>query len=311
MSVRDDIVAVAREQIGCPYDTRPSFPWDGPASDYGSFNCSGLARAVYEECGLIIPGFQNAAKGNSQSQWVMDNGNWCWDVDELRRGDLVFWSHSGEWDSTYHVGIYTGNGMCVSANGEAMGVAEHSVWYDSGFVGGGWPLDFEPDEKREEPKVTPKQPTSKPKNDLGLKYRAHSQGAGWLPAVHDGQTAGTEGFGARMEAMKITPPDGMVLDAYCHVQGIGNLYFDGVRRGKSSGTGSSSTDPIIGTVGQARRMEAIMLRVTKWPTALKDKRLMYQGHVQDAGWTKPCTEGQWCGTRGEGRRIEAVRIWIE
>lgn len=159
--------------------------------------------------------------------------------------------------------------------------------------------------------VAPKQKTTNPKNDLGIKYRAHSAKVGWLPSVRDGQDAGTEGYAASIEALKITPPEGMVLDAYAHVQGIGNLYFDGIRKGASSGTGSSATDPIIGTTGQARRMEALRLVVTKWPDSLKGKRLRYQGHVEGIGWMDPVSEGQWCGTRGQRKRLECVRIWFE
>jgi hypothetical protein len=141
MSLRDEIVRVAREQIGKPYDTRDSYPWEGPASDYDSFNCSGLTRAVFDECGVTIPGFQRASIGDSQSQWVMDAGNWHWTpADGLQPGDLVFWQDGETWEDTYHVGIYTGDEMCVSANGPRMGVAEHNVYIDQGFIGGGWPL---------------------------------------------------------------------------------------------------------------------------------------------------------------------------
>lgn len=143
MSLRDEIVRVAREQIGKPYDTCDSYPWEGPASDYDSFNCSGLTRAVFDECGVTIPGFQRASIGDSQSRWVMDAGNWHWTpADGLQPGDLVFWQDGDTWEDTYHVGIYTGDEMCVSANGPRMGVCEHNVYIDQGFIGGGWPLDY-------------------------------------------------------------------------------------------------------------------------------------------------------------------------
>ena len=158
MSLRDDIVRVAREQIGKPYDTRDSYPWEGPASDYDSFNCSGLVRAVYDECGVTIPGFQRASIGDSQSRWVMDAGHWHWDTDGLQPGDLVFWQDGEDWTDTYHVGIYTGDGDCVSANGSSMGVCEHSVWIDSNFIGGGWPLDYtdgwdEPEQQEQDQEI--------------------------------------------------------------------------------------------------------------------------------------------------------------
>ena len=72
----------------------------------------------------------------------MNAGNWHWDTDGLQPGDLVFWQDGDDWTDTYHVGIYVGDDMCVSANGESMGVCEHSVWIDSNFIGGGWPLEY-------------------------------------------------------------------------------------------------------------------------------------------------------------------------
>jgi hypothetical protein len=35
------------------------------------------------------------------------------------------------------------------------------------------------------------------------------------------------------------------------------------------------------------------------------------GHIQDVGWTDPVWEGEVCGTVGEAKRLEAVRIWLE
>lgn len=149
----------------------------------------------------------------------------------------------------------------------------------------------------------PKQPTTKVKNVTGVQYQAHCAKVGWLPVVQDGQTAGTEGASIQMEALKITPPAGVVLDVYAHVQGIGNLYFESVRKGSKS--------PVIGTVKQGRRMEALRINVMKVPASLKGKTLKYQVHQQGKGWTSPVTAGRWAGTQGQGKRIEAVRIWFE
>lgn len=71
----------------------------------------------------------------------------------------------------------------------------------------------------------------------------------------------------------------------------------------------AEVDKLLG--GYVEQGEVNRLVVTKWPASLKGKRLMYQGHEQGKGWTKPCAEGQWCGTRGKSKRLEAVRIWIE
>ena len=148
----------------------------------------------------------------------------------------------------------------------------------------------------------PSQPKSKTKNAVGIEYQAHCAKVGWLSAVRDGQIAGTVGASLPLQAIKITPPVGMVLDAYIHVQGVGNLYYDSVRKGRKV---------VIGTVGQGRRAEALMLKVAKMPAALKNKTLTYQVNQQGTGWTEPVKAGQWAGVRGQGKRIEAVRIWIQ
>lgn len=149
---------------------------------------------------------------------------------------------------------------------------------------------------------------SKAVNDEGIKYRVHGQTYGWLPSVHDGQIAGTVGKSKRIEAIKITPPEGVELEVDVHLQGIGWKTYKGIKKGKSSGTGSSDTDPIMGTIGQSRRLEAIRIRCTKNPTG---KKLCYQGHCQGIGWQTPVREGVTCGTVGQSRRLEAVRIWFD
>ena len=154
-----------------------------------------------------------------------------------------------------------------------------------------------------------KQEPGKATNDLGLHYRAHVETIGWCAAVHDGQTAGTTGYGKRLEAIKITPPTGVELEVLLHIQGIGDKVYRGVRKGESSGTGSSPTDPIMGTVGKSKRIEGLSIEVTRCSNAkLNGKHLEYRAHVQGTGWTKWCKAGTYCGTRGKSKRIEAVQM---
>ena len=136
MGVRERIVACAREHIGDPYNTDASYPRTGPACDYDSFNCSGLTRAVYDECGLTIPSWQGHQHGDgSQSDWVRWADNWTDDPSELRAGDLVFFGTSPY--NTTHVGISLGGWDMIDSvpNG---GVQERTLY--GSFVGGGWPL---------------------------------------------------------------------------------------------------------------------------------------------------------------------------
>lgn len=144
-----------------------------------------------------------------------------------------------------------------------------------------------------------------PVNNAGLNYRAHVADYGWLDAVHDGQTAGTTGKGKQLEAVKVTPPVGLELNAKIHVQDKGWIEFDGIKKGESSGEKSSQNDPIIGTVGESLRAEAIEFDVTKNTTG---KTLMYQVHVEDYGWTGWVKAGFTAGTVGIKKQIEAIQM---
>jgi len=165
------------------------------------------------------------------------------------------------------------------------------------------------DYKHEKKDPTPVQNGSDPIGNDGFCYRAHVQDAGWLPTVRDGQIAGTTGFGARLEALKFRPtPEMGELDVDIHMQGIGWKEFHGIKAGDASGESASDIDPICGTIGESRRIEAIKLTLRGNTTG---KKLRYMGHVQDVGWTDPVWEGEVCGTVGEAKRLEAVRIWLE
>lgn len=145
-------------------------------------------------------------------------------------------------------------------------------------------------------------------NETVIRYRPHVQTYGWLPSVANGVWAGSRGKSKRLEAFKITPPDGVELEVLVHIQKYGDRIYKGIRKGESSGEGSSPTDPIIGTVGESKRLEGFSIRCTKNTTG---KKLYYQGHCQTYGDTKICKEGEFCGTRGQSKRLEAIRMWFE
>lgn len=151
----------------------------------------------------------------------------------------------------------------------------------------------------------PKQQPGKQVNGSGMFYRAHVRNLGWLDSVRDGQVSGITGHAIPIEAIKITPPDGMVLDVKAHIANVGWKTYSGVKRGKSSGEGSSKNDPIIGSVGKARRLEAFELCVRENPKKLK---VSYRAHIQNHGWTGWVPAGYAVGTVGCGLAIEAVQI---
>lgn len=331
MTLREKVVAAARSQVGQPYNSMHT------GTDGLGWGCAMLcAWALNSVLGTDYYGscynFAGDALGEAHSQGYDQGGGEFEVVSEPEPGDVVLYSPAGydgrdatDWG---HAAMYVGDGRVVGAWGTGTpgsarywagrGVSEDMVHEQS--LGGlvmyvrCARLDAKKmdDEKGETvARIAAEQQETEPKGDCGIRYRAHVSGAGWLPAVRDGQTAGTEGQGRRMEAIKITPPEGCELDAYAHVQGIGNLYYDGIRRGKSSGTGSSKTDPIIGTVARGLRLEALMFRVCKLPESLKGKKLRYQVHQQGTGWGRVHGDGEWAGSRGKSLRLEAVRIWFE
>lgn len=141
------------------------------------------------------------------------------------------------------------------------------------------------------------QVAGEPVNFVGMNYRAHQQNVGWLDPVHDGQVAGITGLSMRMEALKCTPPKGVVCDFTVHLQDVGDKTYKGIERGVY--------DPIIGTTGESRRMEGFSIKCQKNPTG---KKLRYRVHVQDIGWQEWKNEGEFAGTRGRSLRVEAVQI---
>ena len=146
----------------------------------------------------------------------------------------------------------------------------------------------------------PKQPSSKPINNAGLKYQAHVQDSGWLPVVHDGMIAGSVGYYARLEALRVNPPQGWTLSVKVHLQDIGWTQYDV----------SHGNDTIIGTVGEYRRIEMLEIDVKEQPESDK-RKLRFRVHQEYVGWKAWTDEGYASGSDGLSARLEAVQIVIE
>ena len=283
----------------------------------GDYDCSEMARMCCAAAGLLPWGYWDSYMWTGNEDDVLTSHGFvrhAFDHGSTRRGD-VLWVKG-------HTGIALGDGMQADAHGDENGgitgpsegdQTGHEVevrdlkWYWTYVYRYEGPARPEPEP---EPVIVPEQLPGEPVNDEGLNYRAHCQRAGWLPAVRDGQCAGTVGYSMRLEAIKISPPEGVTLDVMAHLQGVGDTWWRGVRAGERSGTESSDIDPVVGTVGESRRVEGIEVDVVDWPKELAGKWLWYQLHLQGTGWTDVVRAGEYCGTRGESRRVEAVRMWI-
>lgn len=130
----------------------------------------------------------------------------------------------------------------------------------------------------------------------------HVQNIGWVDGapsvVVDGATwAGSNGKGLRLEALRLNTPAEAAFTMRGHVQNVG--WMDQKR--------DSSGRIWVGTTGKSLRLEAVQLTpihpelVTVW----------CQAFVAGKGWLEPVKDGATCGTTGESRRMETVRIWIE
>ena len=109
-------VKAARGAIGASY----AMGGNGP----GAFDCSGLTTYALSRAGVGLP-------RTSQAQFGVGKAV---DRDEIRAGDLVFFSTNGPGPS--HVGVATGRGTVISAT--SSGVMEHSstdAYWGGSYVG--------------------------------------------------------------------------------------------------------------------------------------------------------------------------------
>ena len=118
--LRDRLVATAESFIGVDY------AWGGTTTRSG-FDCSGLVLAVYQLNGLAMP---RLVKDQFQAGTPVAG-------DQLRKGDLVFFSASPGGDLT-HVGIYAGDGAFIHAPGRGKQVRRESLegaYFKAHFAG--------------------------------------------------------------------------------------------------------------------------------------------------------------------------------
>ncbi|EOI05060.1 hypothetical protein UAY_00534 [Enterococcus moraviensis ATCC BAA-383] len=140
-----------------------------------------------------------------------------------------------------------------------------------------------------------------------LYYRVHVQNFGWMGWAKNGEPAGTEGYGYRVEAMQVCfvpknkPAPGSTANAFkkmpklnyrANIQGAGWQNY--VRNGKTSGA-----------VGRGLRMEGLQAKIADYPST---GSVEYQAYIQNTGWQGWKANGATSGSVGKQLRIEAVRF---
>lgn len=144
-------------------------------------------------------------------------------------------------------------------------------------------------------------------SNYSIWYRAHVANIGWLGWAKDGAKAGSESMSKRAEALQIVIlPTGLVPSGYdpeqeaflrkviiysAHVQDKGDI----------SGYATSLDTVTIGTTGQAKRLEGFRVE-------LADGSITYSAHVQNIGWQSDKLDGEFAGTKGASKRVEAVNF---
>lgn len=235
---------------------------------------------------------------------------------EARAGDWVLFNWDGRQDFGWadHIGVVewsdiNGSGYFGTIEGNTNtwdGEVARCTRYNWGSYATAF---FRPPYGEDKP-IMPEQFPGSTVNNAGLAYRVHCENAGWFPAVMDGQTAGSVGYGARMEAIKMRPPKGWKFEVCLHIQNVGWQRYEVDGDAPSSGEGTSDGDPIMGTTGQALRIEMIIIRVLKRPEGDK-RKLYFRVHKQNYGWLGWTPEGFASGSDGESLRLEAIQLKIQ
>lgn len=137
-----------------------------------------------------------------------------------------------------------------------------------------------------------------------LTYKSHVQTYGWLDSVADGEVSGTQGKAKRMEAIQLymtNPKDENGNEIEGSIQYRVQTQTYGWMDWENEGE-------IAGTIGEAKRMEAIQIQLTGKMAELYD--VYYRAHCSrwgTLGWAK---NGEIAGTVGFYRAIESIEIKV-
>lgn len=315
MASANDVLSIARAEIG--YD-RYQDPEEGTkygrwyAQGHGSYfgttgvpYCAMFASWCLDQAGVECAGMPAAATSVIRNAGIAA-GKTRADVRDCQPGDvgLMSWS-CDDWDLDHTVLIEKNCGSYVQTieGNVNNGKVERRTrdWKYLRWV-------VAPEYEAAGPAQEDPQQPGDTVNDSGFTYRAHVADYGWLPAVRDGQTAGTVGHSKRLEAIKVAPPEGLELTVKAHIQDKGWMTYSGIRKCEGSGEGSSPEDPIIGSVGESLRLEAIEVCVDKNTTG---KRLRYRVHEAGIGWTGWVWADTATGSVGMSTAIEAIQFVLE
>lgn len=144
-------------------------------------------------------------------------------------------------------------------------------------------------------------------NKYDVYYRVHSQKFGWLGWAKNGASAGTAGYGYRLESIQIK----LVKKGSAAPGSTKNTFRETLVKYRThvqdyGWQGYVSNGALSGTSGQAKRLEAIQIKLTG---KMADKYdVYYRVHAQTYGWLGWAKNGASAGSSGYGKRLEAIEI---
>lgn len=133
-------------------------------------------------------------------------------------------------------------------------------------------------------------------NGVKLQIIAHLQDIGDIEG-REAEEVGTTGQGRRLEGFEVRlaePIEGLGVRVRSHLEGMGDTPW---------------TTEFTGSRGQSRMLEGFCIELVG--RAAEKYDVFYQGHLEGFGWTPAYSNGHFCGTRGLGRRVEAIIVVIK
>lgn len=143
-------------------------------------------------------------------------------------------------------------------------------------------------------------------------YRVHSAEFGWLGWAHNGESAGSDGYGRDVQAIEIAlvpagegapgSTDGAFMaPSVSFSSHIANV---GWQAGISD---DASGRILLGSTGQSNHLEAFTLAYPLLSSTI-DGSVTYGAHVANIGWQSDVSSGAVAGTTGRNYAIEAVHF---
>ena len=213
----------------------------------------------------------------------------------------------------------TGKGKRIEAFEIGFEFAQYSgaLQYKSYIEGQGWENSWKKNnqisgttgksKKIEQIKI---QLTGDVSNYYDIYYRVHVEEFGWLGWAKNGEAAGTEKIGFRIESIEIkfVSKDEVIENTgNCLIKKEASITYSAHVRniGDQQAVEEGET---IGTTGKDLRMEAL----TIFLDSSLEGNILYQSYVDEKGWEEEYKKsGELTGTKGEGKGIQLLRMKLD